>query len=809
MSQTSPATLALDAVLGALAGACQSDRAALQARKLGVCATREHAELRCAATEEALVLLDSGAAPAIPHRLDHRAVVDLAARAGVVDGEHLRAIGLALRGGQQVREAAERWPERCEQLATIAQAVPRMALLAGLLCDSFDERGELLDDASPELARLRAEVRRRSHGLRRRIAEMVKETDADGLLMDDYYTVRDGRFVLPVKASDKRVLDGIVHGSSNTGQTVYLEPREMVEANNALSLATDAVKREERRILAELSSSVGQHADAIEALCESLAALDEVLARGRLARRLGATCPVLGELADGLRLRGARHPKLVLAGGDVIANDVQLDAGARWLIVSGPNGGGKTVLLTAVGLACEMARRGLHISAREGSRVPFVDAVHVVLGDAQDIDAGHSTFSGHLARLSAALEAAQRGTSLVLLDELASGTEPLAGSALARAILERFAELPCVGLATTHFEALKLLPLADERYANAALGLDEQTLQPTFTLRIGAAGSSSPLALAERMGLPPTVVERARGLLGAASAETEDTLARLREMEQSAEAALQEAERERAMAKESRRRLEEQRRFEKVAADHRIAAIAKEAVDALEKAKAAAKAARKRLRRKVTSSSAIDQELHALGEHAKVVHDHQPKMEPMMKRAPRREPATIEDLLPGAYLHHRGLGVDVQVLEVGRGGKRVRVKAGVMELDAKLADLHRGARAAPKPARAIAQPATPAPAPVAESFDDEDHTADFRTGQWTCDLRGMRAEEALVEVDRYVDRAVVAAARGICVVHGHGTGALRKAVTEHLRQHPHVLRSRLGEAGEGGAGATMVWIARD
>lgn len=805
--------LTVSDITDALAGCCQSTRGAREARVLDVCTTAEQAQARHEATDQALHLLAISMPPAVPHHLDLGDSLALCTRSGVLDGEQLRAIGLTLRGGDDVRRAAANWPDQAEELRDVATELPRLSLLATLLCEALDERGLLLDDASAELSRLRAEVRRRSSGLRQRIAAMVKENDADGLLQDDYYTVREGRYVLPVKSSDKRVIDGIVHGSSHTGQTVYMEPREMVEANNALSLASDAVRREERRILAEFSASVGQHSEAIERLCEQLSWLDQVMARARLALDLELTRPILTGLSGGLRLRGLRHPRLLLGGHDVVPNDIEMSAQSRWLIVSGPNGGGKTVLLTAVGLAAEMARRGLHICARDGSCVPFVREVAVVLGDAQDLEAGHSTFSGHLARVSGALKQARSGPALVLLDELASGTEPLAGSALARSILEAFAALPCIGFVATHFEALKLLPLEDEAYANAALELDPGNLRPTFRLRMGASGSSSPLEVAERMGLPADVVTRARQLLGSGSRETEDAVRRLGELQQQAESALAEAERERSIAKESRRRLEEQRQFEKRALDQRVDEAAKGALLDIERARNAAKAARKRLRKPATVAE-IDEATAELGSQEKRMTKHRSKPPTDSRRA--RPPAEASDLVPGAIVMHQGLGVDVEILEISKSGKKIRVKAGVMQMDASPTDLRKPLRPPPPKNKSTesqghrsAGSAHPAPSPVpTDAFDDEDHTSDFRTGDWTCDLRGMRVEDGIVDVERHLDRAVVSGVRGVCIVHGHGTGAMRKAVTELLRRHKDVLRSRLGGQGEGGAGATMVWMKR-
>ncbi len=805
--------LAVRDVLTALAQGCASGRAANAANTLAIAADEADANRLLDETDAAARMLDAGFAPAIPNELDHRVALRLAGRGGVLDREALRGIGSMLAAAGDLQAEAEMWREQAPSLAELAGRLPRLGLLANLICDAIDERGELLDEASDELARLRAEVRRRAGGLRRRIAEMVRETDEEGLLQDDYYTVRDGRFVLPVKASDKRVLGGIVHGSSQTGQTVYIEPQEMVEANNALALASDAVKREEHRILAEFSASVAAHADAIERTCAIVAELDLIIARARLARRLSATRPQLGSVHDGVRLRALRHPKLVIDGASVVANDVAIEAPAQWLIVSGPNGGGKTVLLTAVGLAVEMARRGLHVCAAEGSKVPFVTQVAVVLGDAQDLDAGLSTFSGHLQRVAAALEDAASGRSLVLLDELASGTEPLAGSALARSILESFAELPCVGLVSTHFEALKLLPLADERYANAALALDAATLSPTFRLRIGAAGSSSPLALAARMGLPDAIVDRARTLLGAGSDDTEMMLERLEKLTAEAEKVRREATAEAAQAAEARRRLDEQRRMERIAINRRIEEAAKEALDDIRAARDAAKAARKRMRRKV-SVAEIDEQKEVLRKHEKKVQSRGRTAKPKPAKE-RRKAVKVADLKPGDAVFHSVLNRPVEVISVDVRRGKVRVKAGVMEMGASADQLfavkQAEANKAAKPKRrkpAPTQVVQSAPAPnLADDFDD-DETASFRTSDWTCDLRGMRVDEAIHAVDSHLDRAVVSGVRGVCIVHGHGTGALRKAVTEHLRKHRQVKRSRLGDIGEGGAGATMVWMVQ-
>ena len=791
-------------VLSALAAQCQSARAAARALRLPELGSQAAADQRLDMTAEALRLHDADLQPALEGDLDHRGPIAMAERGGVLDGEALRAIGMALRCATTVRAGATAWAQLGPGLAMIAAELPKIGLLADVLADAFDDRGELLDDASPELKELRDEVRRRARGLRSHIEAMVKDSDREGLLQDDYYTVRDGRFVLPVKAADKRVVGGIVHGSSQTGQTVYIEPREMVQANNALTLAADAVKREERLILGQFSAMVASHGDAIERSCVGLVELDSCFALARLALALHASRPTIEALSDGLTLRSLRHPQLVIDGAEVVANDIEVRSPARWLVVTGPNGGGKTVLLTAVALAFEMLRRGMYVCAADGSAMPWVDRVQLVVGDAQDLESGHSTFSGHLARLGEAMAAVwqSEGGVVVLLDELASGTEPLAGSAIARAVLEELADRGSIGLVATHYEALKLLPLHDTRFANASLTLHAKTLAPTFELRVGTAGSSSPLALAERMGLPASVVERARGLLGTGSGATEEMLERLQRLTRQAEADSKAAAYEREQAVDARRRLQEQREFEKKAAAKRIDAAADLALTDIRKARELAKFARKRLREQALDIGIIEHQAAELGQAeraVRAVRSNPSKTELDV----RRKPLAANEITPGAMAWHSGLRTTVQVLELDARKGRVRVRAGVMELDAKPEQLLR-AEARELPTRPVPKAAAPPPT-SAETFDDDDTTS-FRTPEWTCDLRGMRAQEALGEVDRYLDRGVVAGRRGLCIVHGMGTGALRNAVEQHLQHHAQVARSRLGESGEGGAGATMVWL---
>jgi DNA mismatch repair protein MutS2 len=784
--------LHLPRVIDALARACASDRGAALALKLRPAATVAAANERFDRADEARDLRRLALEVGLPVRLDVDLLLNHAERGGVLDGLELAAVAGVARATVRTRQAARAWPEGLLRAQALAMA--DLGLLASLLTDAVDDEGRLLDTASPELARLRAEVLTLAARLRKRIADLVKEEGE--ILQDDYWTLRDDRYVLPVKSSDKRALGGIIHGSSQTGATVYVEPPEMVAGNNQLALAWEAVRREERRILQELSGWCAEQADDLQRAADDLAALDLAMATAQLADRLQAHRPRFG---DRWQLRQCRHPVLVLDDAPVVANDVAVAAPARWLVISGPNGGGKTVLLTALGLAAEMARLGLPICASEHSELPWFDDVAVVLGDAQDLDRGLSTFEGHLRAVQAALQTAAHGRVLVLLDELAGGTEPLAGSALATAVLEAASRSPhTMGAVTTHFEACKLLALRDPAFANVALELDVHTLQPTYRVRPGEAGSSNPLALAERVGIAPGIVDRARQLVGGGGSEVAQALARLATERELVQAKLAELEHQQVQLDRARALLDDQRRTEKIAADRRIERAASEALAELADVQRELADARRALRQG---------DRQQVSEAARVLSERQVKVERLREAAAGREPerAGVDAVAVDQQVWHPGLGRLMRVVAFEPKQQRVRVRAGVLDQWVPLGDLRQ-----PRPTDpGYERPKSPPPAavtPAPQAAEATDDSLALRTPERSVDLRGQRVEDALVAADRLLDRGVVGNFPGICLIHGMGTGAVRDAIRQWLRKHPHVQRFRPGVTGEGGDGVTLVWL---
>jgi DNA mismatch repair protein MutS2 len=784
-------------VLACLAAQAQSARGQEACRQLSLAETRVAAEARLNEVGEALALLRAGeslpslAFPEIEPHLD-------AVEKGVPLGaEELKQVAAQCETAAAVRrhfgrllpEAVTSGP-RAPCLAPIAAGLGTHEEIVFFARDTFDPTGELRDAASPELFRLRRERDQTAARVREQAEALMRSEAYAPYLQDQYVTLREDRFVLPLKASFKSMGLGIVHDTSRSGETVFVEPTRLVELNNRLKVIEIEIRRESRRILEELAALVAAAAPALRADREVLTRLDVVFAAARLALSYQGAAV---ELVDGpmVDLRALRHPLLALraaaAGepGAVVANDVvlgEVPAGdeARLLVVSGPNAGGKTVLLKAVGLAAVMSRAGLLVPAAEGSRLGFFRRVLADIGDQQSVTSDLSTFSAHLANVSRILQeikAADGHHTLVLLDELMAGTHPEQGAALARASLEALAESNAVVITTTHYDSLKALTQGDPRFRNAGMEYDLERLRPTFRLRDGLPGRSYALDIAARMGLPAPVLERARALLGTATLGLEDVLRDLEERE----AALMRAE---AALEAARRELEERAGDQKAAA----AQLAQRERDLA-------------LRSRDVIDAAVRQALEAIGQvvaqvkRSRSLAEAQAARQKLAETAreataglPERDTAELDVAKLREALANRALGIGP-----GKGRKGS---------DRQGRDALSGSPGA-RSARPDVRPGSTGAAQVA--LADQIPTAlQGRTN--SVDVRGLRADEALREVQSFLDRAVLEGADTIFVIHGHGTGALRRAIREYLATSPYVERFRAGGPPEGGDGVSVVSV---
>jgi DNA mismatch repair protein MutS2 len=721
--------------------------------------------------------------------VDVRPSLGRAAREGTLEPLELLQVARLIRAGDSARRfcysQADRAPLHFERAQELSELVP----LAQELERAFDPAGKLLDTASALLAELRERARGLHRAIKQRIEEMLKDEQVLSMLRDTYYSVRGDRYVLPVRAEHRSHLPGIVHNASNSGQTLFVEPQQLVELGNQLTIAEAGALEEEQRILHELSGAVGRRAAALEHDVEVIALLDEVAAGGRLADDLDAGAPELG--GERFDLRKARHPLLVLQrkSAGVVSNDIALPAPAQALVVSGPNAGGKTVTITAVGLCALMARAGLPIPAEAGSRMPLYRTVYTAIGDEGDLARDLSTFTAHLSALKWILEAAGPGT-LALIDEIAADTDPREGAALAVAALEKLVAAGAEVLITTHLEELKALALSDPRFAPASVGFDVERLAPTYKLRLGEVGASSAIEIARRVGLPEDVCARARRILGSGASAVSLAVERLEKERAEAarlrselESARAELERQRAAAQRERERLRELERETRAGAR----------ADLIED-----------LRRRRDEVAALVAQLQAAPAMAQAV-EAQREIENAVVaeqreqvRASEPEPAGEAAIAPGARVKHVRLGTEGVVLEVQDGSATVQM--GALRSKVPLEELvpiarhvrQAGFRKSKEERMHRAEQARPAAVQVRVPL---------------VDLRGMRVDEALRAVDLELDRATRAGEERVHLLHGHGSGALKAAVREHLQRSPYVAKARPAEQHEGGDALTVVELA--
>ncbi|HEY5519829.1 MAG TPA: endonuclease MutS2 [Candidatus Limnocylindrales bacterium] len=698
-----------------------------------------------------------------------------ARRGGRLSGSELLQISETLATAARVGEAlrGER-PPLLHELGCSIKPVPQ---LRARLEQSLDPAGELLDSASPALGGLRRAVRIAYERLRSRLETIVHQTDIAGALQEPLVTLRNGRYVVPVRADSRGRVKGIVHDQSGSGQTLFIEPLVVVELGNTWREAQLKAQAEEERILDELSELVSAQADALDETLAALATLDFWIARARLAGEMDAV-RAGASTRDEVELLSARHPGLT---GRVVPTDIRLGMDFRALVVTGPNTGGKTVTLRTLGLLSLMNQAGLHIPAAEGSRLPIFRDVFADIGDEQSIAQSLSTFSGHMRSIVRIVEAAGPDT-LILLDELGAGTDPTEGSALAQALLDHFIAAGALVAATTHYAELKAYAHNTQAAENASVEFDIETLSPTYHLRIGLPGTSQAFAIAARLGLPETLVADARSRLGRAQEEFEKTLASIREAQQTTEESLARATEAEERARLARREAEEERHRARRERETVQSGAREEAQRALAEIQAEIRAARDLLARSSITEARLAESAQRLDERVSSLLGTD-QLQPLP--VPSDQPPAR--LAVGARARSRS-GWEGTITELDERAGEATLAAGAMHISVPIDELEvvaDTARKGPDPLRVT----TPVPARAVPS---------------SLDVRGARVEEATELLDRYVNDAALAGAPRVTVIHGHGSGALRDALRAQLRQHPLVKSWRPGERGEGGDGATIV-----
>jgi DNA mismatch repair protein MutS2 len=671
-------------------------------------------------------------------------------------------------------------------VAEMTDTLPRLDDVRDALRRALDDDGGVTDQASPRLGQLRREVRARRRRLVQDLERLLQSSHADRLFADRFVTIRHGRYVVPVRAEARGSVRGIVHDRSQSGQTIFVEPEAVVEANNELVELEREEAQEVARVLADLTDLVRARGPELDTLLEVLGELDWLFARASLANRMHATAPVVGDAESrSVDLRDARHPLLVAQGWrdparPAVPIDIRLDADRPLLVITGPNAGGKTVALKTLALLALMAQTGCHIPAAERSRLPVFDALHAIIGDDQSVAENLSTFSAFVKQAREILGDAGPG-SLVLLDELGAGTDPDEGAALARAILEALDAAGALVVASTHLEPLKTFASTYPRARNASVEFDTAALAPTFRLRYDVPGQSYALAIAGRLGLPAALIERAQTYRSEDAARMSELIARLDAHERSQATHARQIE---AAASESSARL---------AAAHAAEAAAEaRAREVVARAKAEATTLLAEIRRAINTEwerlKKTERSRPALEDSRRRLRDVSARLLPAASPA-ETVAAPREPLVPGSRVRADHLGLAGELVAIS--GATATVRAGAVTVRVPIAALTRTGEppvTTPKGAGSISASVASKPTP-SELL-----------------LLGKTTDEARDLTEKYVDDAFLAGVGTVRVVHGKGTGALRKAVRDLLAAHPLVESFRDGEPGEGGAGATVAQL---
>lgn len=788
--------LGFDALREILAGLALSDPAAAKLRKLKPYPDAETAQREQARVAEMLSTLQADEPMALTAFPDTKHVVSrIAPEGGVASSEEMYDLMRMLASAETARRFLSRNGDELPGLWGIARRMVDLSGLRDELGRAIGDDGEVRDDATPELSRLRRAIRQAQARLRERLAQSLKEAQSEGWSTDEQPTVRGGRLVIPVRAEAKRKVEGFVHDTSATGQTVYIEPTAVLGLNNEVRELEGEAAREIHRILTRLSDHARTRLEDIKATSGALVRLDVLHAKARLGRRMQARS---FELTDGgaIRIRKARHPLLVLRfaneeGRTVVPLDLELTDDERALVITGPNAGGKSVALKTVGLMSVMAACGLLLPVGDESALPFFKRVVVDIGDEQTVDEDLSTFTSHVKTLKHLMRVADERT-LALLDEAGTGTDPAEGGALAQAVIERLVERGARAIVTTHIGALKVFAHAADRVVNGAMLFDDQVLSPTYRLATGVPGSSFAFEIASREGLDADLVARARELVGEQAASVEDLLVELAERTRKLEAEQaevarikQEAESERKQYAERRSKIREERENLRKQALAEADRIVKDANSAVErtireiKEAGAEKEATREARKKLEEvSDTITQRAQKVERKRKA---RTPAPQPTAATSP------LLDIQIGDRVTIAGGNAVADVLELR--GKEALVSSGSLKMRVPMADLRRvGGRREQK---------------VQVKTSEAGGKLNALTAAMSLDLRGQRVDDAQAMTFRFVDEAIMAGLNRVEILHGKGTGALRIMVRELLARRPDVKDFGDAPVDQGGAGITV------
>ncbi len=749
-------------------------------------------------------LLTRAQEPPVGGAEDVRAALEFGEKGARLDGDVLRSIARTMATSAATRRFLLAREELVPGLFALGASIADFQRSADEVLQCFGPDGRLADHASPDLGPLRQRLRHLHEKIEEKLHELLHSEETKRLLQENYFTVRGDRYVLPFKASFQGEVTGIVHDASSSGQTVFIEPQAVVDLGNRLKIAQSQVKEEEERILSALTELVVDEAPAIREALDALEHIDLLMGCARLAEDLRCAA-VVPTIHTDLQLFAARHPLLALQKLEkpelpLVANDLGLKPDQRVLVLTGPNTGGKTVALKTIGLFALMVRMGLHIPCREDSKIGWFQTIEAAIGDQQSLEAHLSTFAAHVRDLIRIMDTAGP-QSLVLLDEVAADTDPTQGQALAQAILEAFADRGSLTVATTHFEQLKALPYADKRFRNAGVGFDPRQLRPTYKVELDVPQSSSAMEIASSLGLNADVVERARALTGENSRALEALLRSLQDKTAELDGAQREAEAKSAELDKARLDLESERQALRDLESKLLKGERGELINEIE-------GHREELRRIISSlqdavASDSVKEAMRLAQEAQVrVEAERAEQVARFEETILRDsqpPVALSDVVVGDWVHVPKLGKDGEV--VALEGKIALVSVGSMRTRLGLDEITPPQTKRPKKTRAASKEIQKALEEARIATEDRVFTSDE-----VLDLRGHTQEEAIARIDAFLDHHYGSTTTHVRIIHGHGSGALKKAARDHLAQSGYSRSFRPGKDHEGGDGVTIVTL---
>lgn len=781
--------LELDQVLSLLAECAGSEGGKESCRKLRPTSDLEEVELMLGQTTAASDLCTRKGNPVFSSVSDVSSSLERADRGGCLQPKELLAIGGVLRCARSIKGYVSQ-DDPATVLDPLFNALTPNKYLEDRIFGAILSEEEIADTASTELADIRRHMRIQSGKIRDSLQKVISSPAYSKFLREPIITIRQGRYVVPVKAECKNDVPGLVHDVSATGSTYFVEPMSAVNANNALRELELKEKKEIERILAELSSEAAAHAEDINLDYTMLVQLDVIFAKAKLAYRMRAWAPIMNDTGK-VELRNARHP--LIDPQKVVPISLRLGSDFDTMIITGPNTGGKTVTLKTIGLLTLMAECGLHIPAGDGSVLSTFDAILADIGDEQSIAQSLSTFSSHMRTIVDVVKQCDDRT-LVLYDELGAGTDPAEGAALAIALIEFSRKMGSRVVATTHYAELKLYAMRTQGVINASCEFDVETLQPTYKLLIGIPGKSNAFAISRKLGLPEDILKEASDLVGKSDKDFEDVLSQLEQQRQQMENARYEAERlkqETAKIKQQSEEYQAQLRKEKEKA---MEVARREAQGIIDEARAAANLASeelKALRKQLQDSadtSGINQRQAELRRALNETEDRIRANQPAKSR-----PQPTREILVGDTVELLKLGMKASVLAINKDGS-YQLQAGIMKLNAKADEIYLLENENPYKAKG-GHPAHSGREMKMTAMSSE------------VDLRGMDTVEAICVLDRYMDEAMRSKLSSVRIIHGKGTGALRQAVHQSLKRNKFVKKFRLGVYGEGEDGVTIAEFA--